>query len=99
MGTLKIHVDSPSRLLCNAHIDIRMPFEMFMLVVNGETLNTYYMGHQELVTLSTGIGPGKHTVVFRIKNNDFDPRMERDVSHFGTGKVRLEDCEVRSLLH
>ena len=96
--TLKFHVDSPSKLLCTAHINTGMPFETFVLLVNGENRNTYFQAKQELVKIETGFGPGKHTVVFRVMNSEFDPGTERVVSLFGTGKVRLDVCEVRSLI-
>merc|ERR1712087_235464 len=63
-------------------------------MVNDEQRKTYYMVQQELVTISTVIGPGEHTVVFRVENAEFDPGVERVVSQFGTGRVRLDDCEV-----
>ena len=97
--TLRFHVDSPSRLSCTVHVNTSMPFDMFMLMVNGDQQKTYYMGHQELVTVSTGFGPGKHTVVFRVMNSQFDPpEMDRVINQFGTGRVRLHDCEISSVL-
>merc|ERR1711957_599849 len=81
---------------CTAHVNTSMPFETFMLMVNGEQRQTYYMKQKELVTITTGIGPGDHTIVFRVKNAEFDSEMKRMVSQFGTGRIWLDDCAISS---
>jgi hypothetical protein len=93
---LRIHVDNPSTMSCTARVDTSMPFEFFLVIDNGNQLNTYHKVQQGRVTILIGIVPGDHTVVFRVKNNEFNPGVERVVSGFGTGRVWLDECEVRS---
>ena len=95
---LRIHVDNPSTMSCTARVDTSMPFELFIVMVNGVQRNMYHQMQEGWVTISTSIGLGDHTVVFRVMNAEFNHGMERGVSGFGTGRVWLDDCAVSSYM-
>jgi len=95
--TLRIHVDDPSTITCTARIDTSLPFERFMLIVNGEQRNVYPQVHQGLAIVETSIDTGNSTVVFRVMNAGFISELERDDGNFGSGKVWLDECQISSM--
>merc|ERR1712176_1561827 len=84
-------------LTLQIRVETSMPFELFVLIVNGEQRNSFDRVHQGVLVVSTTISQGENTVVFRIKNAAFDSGMKRiDGDQFGTGRVWLEECEISS---
>ncbi|KAL9180618.1 hypothetical protein ACHAXT_011071 [Thalassiosira profunda] len=95
---LKIIVPAPSIVSCKALIGTSMPYDHFSLVVNGEPRNMYHQPVDGWIPVTTGVAPGKNTLIFRVQNADFEHNTgDERLEMFGTGRVWLDDCTVTSV--
>merc|ERR1719232_616820 len=95
---LKLSVSSPSTVSCVAKIDTKMPYDHFMILVDGQQRNTYYQ-QADWQNVLTGLDVGNHTVIFRVQNGQVSASNLPPVrvpERFGTGHVWLDDCQVNS---
>jgi hypothetical protein len=94
---LKMHLTEGSTISCMAKIQTSMPYEYFALFVNGQQRNTYAQVIGGWIPVITGLGPGDNTIQFSVVNNSQEHYMgEERTSHFGTGRVYLDDCEIKA---
>ena len=90
--SLKIRLKEYSLIKCFAYIDVAMPYDSFVLEVNGEIRYASYSPKgSEWVPVTTGLESGENIVTFRVQNPDFIPPGERSR---GSGFVWLDVCEL-----
>ena len=96
--TLKIHIPNKATLRCVALIDVHLPFESFVLVVNGEPRHQYFESIDGWTEILTGLLPGDHMIIFHVENGKFDPGFDHqeDFGDYGNGRVWLDQCQIMS---
>jgi len=71
-----------------------MPFDSFEYLIDGEKRAVMTSNKPGWTSVVTGVSPGEHTVVFRVKNADMVPPIPRVEDRFGTGFVWLDMCMI-----
>eukprot|EP00578_Thalassiosira_sp_NH16_P026166 CAMPEP_0181098622 /NCGR_PEP_ID=MMETSP1071-20121207/12224_1 /TAXON_ID=35127 /ORGANISM="Thalassiosira sp., Strain NH16" /LENGTH=1253 /DNA_ID=CAMNT_0023181229 /DNA_START=92 /DNA_END=3850 /DNA_ORIENTATION=+ len=90
--TLRLHLPQLSTLRCRARIETDMPFDYFIIFVDGEMRRVYYHEIDRFEPLTVGLLEGDRTVVFRVENGDINPEFNRDEhgGEHGSGRVWLD---------
>ena len=91
---LKIRIESYSMISCYAHIESAMPYDKFVLEVDGVERYVSYFAQDDWINVKTGLQPGEKTIKLIVSKPMYYPPGERTK---GSGYVWLDTCQIIKL--
>jgi hypothetical protein len=91
---LKIRIEHYSTISCYAYVETAMPYDKFILEVDGVERYVSYFESNEWINVKTGLQPGEKTIKLIVSKPMYYPPGERTK---GSGYVYLDVCQIIKL--